>query len=131
LKNISIPDGQTNMPTKTNIWKQVIDPIGWSSKWIAPSWWYNKWKPEWYWILWKIPELRPMSGTFNRKIYNEIMNIKISLEHAGISIEKWPQEIAIMPTYKIKWWEEVISQFSEDKKEWDIQTAKHYWVNND
>lgn len=119
---IILTDWQTQVPTKTNMEQKVIDPIGWSSKWIAPS--------LGYWILWKIPELRPMSPEFNEKVYNEIMNTKISIEMVWISFESWEQEIVIMPTYKIAWWDNIISDYSEERRKDDIQTAKHYWINS-
>ena len=127
--NIILPNWETPMPTKTNIWARVVDPIGWMSKWPAPSGWYNNWNPEWYGIMGKILELRPASDKFNKKVYMELMNTRISFIQTWIAVESWKDEIAVMPTFKMTWWEDIISKFSEERKENDIQTAKHYLVN--
>ena len=113
-----------------NMWKNIVDPIWWASRVAAPSWWYNNWNPEWYWILWKIPQLRPMDkNNFDKKIYNEIMNIKLKLWFMWFAIEKSKDEIAIMPLVKLEWWEEIIQNFSEEKQQKDIPTAKYYGIN--
>ncbi len=126
---IDLPDWETRMPTKTNMWGGIIDPIGWASKWLAPSWGYNNWSPKWYGLLWKILQLRPMAKEFNQEIYEEIMNTRVLFEDMWISFESSEEEVAIMPTIKIHWGEDLISQFSEGRETTDIQTAKHYWIN--
>ncbi len=129
VENIIIANWDTNMPTKTNMWKKVVDPIGWSSKSIAPSWWYNNWNPEWYWLLWKIPKLRPSSEKFDINIYKELMNTRVKISQTWIAIEYWPEEVVFMPTYKIFWGEDIIKNFSEPIKKPCIKTSKYYWIN--
>jgi hypothetical protein len=35
-----------------------------------------------------------------------------------------------MPVYRIEWWEEIITPFSEKREPEDIPTAKHSIINN-
>lgn len=122
INNILVHNWETETPTYTNFWRHVVDPFGWSSKWIAPS--------SWYWLLWKEESLRPLNETFNKALHEKIMREVCRWVFKWVAIEKWPEEIALMPTFAIEWNFHFIQQFSH----WqllptDVQTAKHYWIN--
>lgn len=112
--------------TQHNIWNNVIDPIWFASRSMAPT------VANWYGLLWKIPKLRPSHGKFNQEFYDKVMKsttITIS-EILWYSIEINNDKVALMSVMKINWWEDFIMPFSEKLKSWDIQTAKHYVLNN-
>jgi len=121
-EKIILPDWETEMPTKTNIGWNVIDPIAWSSKPAAPSIWYG--------LLGKISELRRNSTDFNEELHSQVINRIISLAPKWIAFEVWPDETVLMPVFSIEWAHDLIQQFSEDEQKSDVQTAKHYWINS-
>jgi len=106
-----------------NIWNQIIDPIAWASRTAAPND---------YWLLWKIPKFRGLEWNkeFDKKLYDELFNTQVEVSQIlWYAIEINKDEQAIMPIVSLKWWEDIIMQFSEEKNEDDIPTAKYYWIN--
>lgn len=120
-KTIIIPKWSVKRISEANMWNSVIDPIWFSSKVPAPT--------EWYGLLWKIPEFRPMDNKFNMRLFNELMSTWVELKFKWVAYEVWVNDAAIMPTFEINGWEDIISTFSEWIRDSDIPTAKYYWIN--
>lgn len=119
---IILPNGETLMPTETNMGNKVIDPIGWASKTTAPS--------DGYWLLGKVAELRPNSPEFNEELYEQVMNRLVKLDPKWIAFEVWKEETALMPLYAIGWVDDIIGRFSDEKRNSDIPTAKYHGINS-
>lgn len=121
VDNIVLPD--KGLPVQNNMWGNVIDPIWWASRVVTPS--------EDYWLFWKVPELRPGSDKFDEKLFKELMRKPMTLSKILWSaVEVSEKETAFMPVYRIEWWEEIITPFSEKREPEDIPTAKHSIINN-
>lgn len=123
-ERIILPNGETAMPTQTNMGWDVVDPIWWSSKVIAPS--------EWYGFLGKILELRTHhdNDRFDEKTHSKIMNTQVALKDKWFAFEIWDKESVIMPAYSIEGVRELVQRYSEPMRKWDIQTSKHYAINS-
>lgn len=122
VDSIILPDGETDMPTTTNMGWNVIDSIAWSSKPPAPS--------KWYGLFWKIPQLRPNHDNFDEELHTQIMDKLIKLNSKWIAFEVWKDETALMPVFSIEWVDNLIQQFSSPKENNDTPTAKYYWINS-
>lgn len=124
-ENIILPwsDMYTNSNMQHNISNEVIDPIWWASRAVAPND---------YGLLWKIPEFRGLKGNkkFDEELYKELFNTKIITSNIlWYAVEINQDETAIMPIIWLEWAEDIILPFSETKKNWDIPTAKYYGLN--
>jgi hypothetical protein len=115
---------------QNNMWWNVVDPIWWASRSLAPS--------EDYWFFWKIPELRPNSKDFNEELYMKVREAIISTHLKWFAVEKGKgkdnkEETAIMPVYAIQWelLNGLVTPFSEKFNKDDIPTSKYFLLNQD
>lgn len=129
---IYINNWQTNIEKQVNVWNNIVDPIWKMSMTIWMTWWESLENPEWYWFLWKVEELRPMSKKFLKEIYLELMNTKVKISDIlpEIAIEFSLDEIAIMPIIRLEWWEEIIKNYSKEWNTNEIPTAKFTILNS-
>jgi hypothetical protein len=112
------------VPTN-NMGANVVDPLGFLSRNWAPT--------ATYWLLWKAPELRPSSNEFDKELYDRVMHTRADIQWLmGFAIETWGkdkegnEETVIMPIFTMTGWMDLIKQFSHEKPEDAIPTAK--WI---
>lgn len=108
--------------TPRNNTGNIVDPLGWASRVMAPGENYGLWG--------KISDARP-----GNPLYDTMMKTLAGTSNCvGYAIEftrknEWIPEVAIMPTYRIEGGRELIMPYSQTVPAWSISTAKHILIN--
>lgn len=126
VDNIILPEWETPHKNIENDWVDVKDPLGWMSVNPAPT--------PGFWLLGKVPFLRPMNqAEYDKELHRSVLEDSINMEEKWLAIEiseSW--DTAIMPLFAIHHSvhsaiAEIIWKYPDNPSL--IATAKHYGIN--